>query len=44
MKNKSWIMLVLMLAFGAVALTGCNTADGFGKDLKGAGEAIDRTF
>ena len=31
-----------MLAVWAVALTGCNTMEGFGKDMKKAGEAIER--
>ena len=36
-------LVVLMLAVCAVALAGCNTVHGIGKDVEKAGEAIQRT-
>ena len=35
-------LAVVMLAVWAVTLTGCNTMEGFGKDMKKAGETIER--
>jgi predicted small secreted protein len=34
-----WILLAIL---AAVILTACNTVQGFGKDLKQGGEAIER--
>jgi entericidin B len=34
---------ILMLAVWAVALSGCNTVQGVGKDVEKAGEAIQRS-
>jgi predicted small secreted protein len=34
---------MLMLAVWAVALSGCNTVQGVGKDVEKAGEAIQRS-
>lgn len=31
---------VVLLAFSALALSGCNTMDGAGKDIESAGEKI----
>ena len=31
---------VVLLAFGSLALAGCNTMDGAGKDIENAGEKI----
>jgi predicted small secreted protein len=44
--NKSALPFVaLVLAFVMCAgLTGCNTAEGFGRDLEGAGRSIQNTF
>ena len=36
----TWIMIFPLLA--ALALSGCNTVEGMGKDLKQGGEAIER--
>lgn len=33
---------LLVLAVVAVALAGCNTMEGFGKDIKKAGEKIEQ--
>jgi predicted small secreted protein len=38
MKSMSVVLLVLF----AWALSGCNTMEGFGKDIQKAGEAIER--
>lgn len=32
---------IVMLTFIALALTGCNTMQGFGKDMQTAGEKIE---
>ena len=41
---KSWVqravVLLLVTTFVAIVGTGCNTANGFGKDLQNAGESI----
>jgi predicted small secreted protein len=34
---------MLMLAVWAIALSGCNTVQGVGKDVEKAGEAIQRS-
>jgi predicted small secreted protein len=41
--NKFAPMLValLVLAGGGIALSACNTTEGFGEDLESAGEAIN---
>jgi predicted small secreted protein len=45
MKKFKRIMLVLLLVVaGQIALTGCNTAHGFGEDVENAGQSIqDKT-
>ena len=34
--------LVLLLTVGVFALSGCNTMEGFGKDLKKVGDKIEK--
>ncbi|MBI3916525.1 MAG: entericidin A/B family lipoprotein [Betaproteobacteria bacterium] len=36
-------LALLMLALWAIALAGCNTVQGIGKDVEKAGEAIQKT-
>lgn len=36
------IATLLAAALAAASLSGCNTAEGFGKDLEAAGEAIEK--
>ena len=36
---KKYLIMLLLVAFGA-AITGCNTAHGFGKDVERTGEKI----
>lgn len=39
--RKTWNrMIVLLLACGGLAVAGCNTVEGAGKDIEKAGEAI----
>ncbi|MBB4265876.1 entericidin A/B family lipoprotein [Roseospira visakhapatnamensis] len=33
-------IVILMSMLGALAVAGCNTAEGFGEDVEDAGEAI----
>lgn len=33
---------LLILTIGAFVLTGCNTVEGVGRDVKGAGQAIEK--
>jgi predicted small secreted protein len=41
---KTSIKLVLALAgIAAMALSSCNTVAGFGRDIQGAGEAINKS-
>jgi predicted small secreted protein len=40
MKLLSLIVLSVLLAAGALSVTGCNTAHGLGEDMENAGEAI----
>ncbi len=40
MKIVQTLVLVMITTF---ALTACNTVKGFGKDIEGAGEAIQRS-
>jgi predicted small secreted protein len=42
---KRWIISVLALcvALGMVMLAGCNTVEGMGKDIKKAGESIEKS-
>jgi len=35
-------ILMLILAFAAFALVGCNTVQGIGKDIEKGGEAIQK--
>jgi predicted small secreted protein len=35
-------VVVLVLATGILALSGCNTMEGFGKDLKTVGSKIEK--
>jgi predicted small secreted protein len=37
------LKLALMLSLAALALAGCNTIEGAGKDIKAAGGAIEKT-
>ena len=37
---KLVVVLLLAIAFVIVAGTGCNTANGFGKDMENAGQGI----
>ncbi len=37
-------LVIIMLAAAAAGLSACNTAEGFGKDLSGAGESIQSVF
>lgn len=39
-KTTKNIFLVLVLIVLGIALTGCNTFEGFGKDVEGTGQAI----
>ena len=44
MKNTAilkFVMLV-MIGVGVIGLSGCNTMQGFGRDIEHAGEAIQR--
>jgi predicted small secreted protein len=43
MKNKKASALVLLFSVAAVALAGCNTTAGAGRDIKSAGKAIENT-
>lgn len=38
---KQLIVLLMMAAFSTVALTGCNTMAGAGKDVQKAGEKVE---
>lgn len=40
MKHPSKVLLVALIASVVVALSGCNTMRGLGKDIEAAGEAI----
>jgi entericidin A len=40
MNNTSKTSLLVLLVAGFLALTGCNTAHGFGKDVEKTGEKI----
>ena len=35
---------LLFLLLAMFAMTGCNTVEGMGRDLQGAGQAIEDTF
>ena len=35
---------LLLLLLAMFAMTGCNTVEGMGRDLQGAGQAIEDTF
>jgi predicted small secreted protein len=35
-------LIIAVLALCVVALTGCNTVEGMGKDIKKAGESIEK--
>lgn len=43
---RRYILMVAsyLVVLAALALTGCNTVDGMGKDLQDAGQAIEDTF
>lgn len=38
------ILILAALVLPLLALSGCNTAEGFGRDLEGAGRSIQDTF
>jgi predicted small secreted protein len=38
------VVILCLLVFTATGLSACNTAEGFGKDLSGAGDAIQGVF
>ncbi len=40
-KLSSLLLVVFMLGAASVALGGCNTTEGFGKDVKSTGKAIE---
>jgi len=40
MKALKTILLCMVLATSAMAITGCRTAEGFGEDMENAGEKI----
>jgi entericidin B len=40
-RTVAWLSLVA-LAIGAIALGGCNTVEGAGKDIKAGGQAIEK--
>lgn len=43
MIQKTYLMLLtLALLIGSLALIGCNTVEGLGKDIKRGGEKIER--
>lgn len=45
MKHKMTMLAVLTLGFITLgALSGCNTAEGFGRDIESAGRSIQNTF
>lgn len=35
-----WLLMVTLLGGGAMTMTGCNTAEGFGEDVESAGEGL----
>jgi entericidin B len=35
-------ILVMLMAFAALSLSACNTVEGMGKDIKKAGESIEK--
>lgn len=41
---KKVIFILLVVTFPLLTLSGCNTAEGFGRDLEGAGRSIQDTF
>ena len=41
-RNLVALISVLGLAIGAVAIAGCNTVEGAGKDIKAGGQAIEK--
>jgi predicted small secreted protein len=41
MNAKKWMLAVAALVAG-LALAGCNTVEGMGKDIKKGGEAIEK--
>lgn len=36
------IILLVMITFAFAVLAGCNTMQGLGKDIQGAGEALEK--
>lgn len=42
-KLSSLLLVLVMLGAAGGALGGCNTTEGFGKDVKSTGEAIEDT-
>ncbi|MDZ7810655.1 MAG: entericidin A/B family lipoprotein [Arhodomonas sp.] len=42
MADKFRRLAALALVIGLLGAAGCNTMEGVGKDIKGAGEAIER--
>lgn len=41
---KKTLMVIAILSLPVLTLSGCNTAEGFGRDLEGAGRSIQDTF
>lgn len=41
---KKSILILAVVIFPLLALSACNTAEGFGRDLEGAGRSIQDTF
>lgn len=42
LKKLNLVTLTLLMLLGGVALTGCNTIEGAGKDIQRGGEKIER--
>ncbi len=40
---KRALIAIVLIGFSAGSLTGCNTVEGAGKDVKKAGEVIEET-
>lgn len=38
-----YLLMLMLLVAGGLALTGCNTASGFGQDVEATGEEISET-
>lgn len=44
MRGYITVAALLLLSMAALAMTGCNTVEGMGRDLQDAGQAIEDTF